>query len=172
MLIGNRNTVGFEFLEVANGLAKVDIFVGNHHVTYEDNGHYYPMIINGLKKEIDYLQNNDLSLTKQAQNLMLAELYQTLYERMYGENDENLIQIFETVEPIFDYFCYDLSTFRAYIFAFQKQEKLIFLEKFSDESKSELITAEIDKAEYIQILQTVLDVLIKANPTHQMHQFS
>ena len=161
MLIGNKAKIAFDFIEVSNGLAKVTIYLDSHNLTFDDNGHYYPMIINGLEKEIQILENTNLSLMDEFQNLTLNELYDL------AQNQD--MQIHQNVKTNSDYFCYDLSTHRAYIFAYEDNESLMFFGKFIGNDK--LITCQIAKSEYLKMLDDLMNLLIKANPNHPIHNF-
>lgn len=150
MLIGNKDVIAYDFIGVNNSMGIVDIYIGNHHLTYEDNSHYYPMIVNGIKKEIEYFQDTDLSLKDEYKEYAIDELFEHIH------NQET--QIHEQVEMCSDFFTYDLSTKRASFYVYQQEANLVFFGNLYD--SNDIITVTIPKDDYVALLSKLLALLI------------
>lgn len=150
MLIGNKDVIAYDFISASNGMGIVDIYVDNHYLTYEDNFHYYPMIVNGIKEEIEYFQSTNLSLKDEYKGYSTDELFECIHHQE--------AQIHKNVKMSSDFFTYDLSTKRAFFYVYQQEADLIFFGKFYD--NDDLMTAIIPKDDYLQLLNKLLALLM------------
>ncbi|WP_227430691.1 hypothetical protein [Psychrobacter sp. I-STPA6b] len=146
MMLGNKKTIGFDFLGKSGKFINMNVFVGGKNISFQDNSYYiYPLILN-LKKEIEFFTYNELSLREGLGDINLSELYNLFF------NDKT--SVYKNSEIGLDILFFDLSVKRAFFYAYQEENDLIIFGKFFE--NDELISTRLKKSEYIDTLNQLL----------------
>lgn len=150
-IIGNKNKIAYEILSINNGLIEMNVYFANHCLTVNDCFHYYPMVVNGIQKEIDDFNNESL--------FRLKENYQgKTVEHLFDLMTKKEISIYQYIDNKLDFFSYDLSTKNADIAVIRQDDDLLFFGKIDD--NAELLTVKINVNEYVALLNELLECLV------------
>lgn len=150
-MIGNKNKIAYEILSINNVLIEMNVYFANHCLTVNDRFHYYPMVVNGIQKEIDDFNNESLFRLKQNYQ---GETVEHLFDLM----TEQKISIYQYIDNKLDFFSYDLSTKNADIAVIKQDNDLLFFGKI--DGNSEFLTVKINVNEYVALLNELLECLV------------
>lgn len=150
-LIGDKNTIAFDLIEVEDNIVWIDFYLENRKLTISSNGFYLHMFIQGLERELELLQKHDLTLKDSYKILNLPDLY---------ELTENAVNIhFDSFQ--LNCFNYDYSDRFGNFYGYQYIDDIIIFGKREDDD--DLIYCKISKFDYRGLMQALLAELVRAD---------
>ena len=149
LIFGNKYKIAFEVHKMEEQVVVMNVIVNSLNISYKDNSYYVFALILNIKKEIDFISGNDLSINSNLVNMPLSELYNIFY------NSE--IDVYKNSKDRIDMLFYDLSAKKSLFYVYQKNDLLVFFGKFYQSDT--LITSTIEKFEFLEMLSNLLDAV-------------
>lgn len=156
-LMGDKDTIAFELIEIEDGIVWMDFYLENRKLTINSNGHALHMFIQGIERELELLQKHDLTLKDSYKILNLPDLYEL------KESDVNIH--FDSFH--LRCFNYDYSDRFGNFYGYQYIDDIIIFGKRKDDD--DLIYCKISKADYRDLMQRLLAELVEADPSCRLY---